>query len=292
MYTNYFGFKELPFSLTPDTTYFYRERSHEDSLRILLVAIEHGEGFVKLVGEVGTGKTLLCRRLLAQLEKPYLAAYIPNPMLEPEELKWAIATELDCDVEQGISASDLTNAIQQRLLDLARSGTRVVTLVDEAQAMPQRTLEGLRLLSNLETQKRKLLQVILVGQPELDALLNRKELRQLKQRITFSERLSSLRLGDVHRYIEHRTTAAGQPVDVFSHSAALLIGVASGGIARLINIVCHKALLLAYSRGDMSVKLWHVAKAVLDTEGCTAKGRGVAHIIARNTFAPAMRASA
>ena len=292
MYVNNFGFQELPFSLTPDTSYFYRERSHEDALRNLLFALEHGEGFVKLVGEVGTGKTLLCRRLLARLEKPYRAAYIPNPMLEPEELKWAIAMELECDVERGISASDLTNAIQQRLLELAADEMRVVVLVDEAQAMPEHTLEGLRLLSNLETEKRKLLQVILVGQPELDAVLARKELRQLRQRITFSERLSSFSLGEVHRYIEHRTSAAGQPLDVFSRSSAVLVGIASGGVARLINIVCHKALLLAYSRGDTTVTLWHVARGVLDTEDCTRKGRSVARLFARDSFAPTVRASA
>ena len=182
---------------------------------------------------------------------PDRAAYIPNPMLEPEELKWAVRVE--CDIERGISASDLTNAIQQRLLELAADEKQVVVLVDEAQAMPERTLEGLRLLSNLETEKRKLLQVILVGQPELDAVLARKELRQLRQRITFSERLSSFSMAEVHRYIEHRTSAAGQPLDVFSRASAILVGIASGGVARLINIVCHKALLLAYSRGDTTV---------------------------------------
>ena len=158
--------------------------------------------------------------------------------------------------------------------------------------MPLRTLEGLRLLSNLETEKRKLLQIILVGQPELDLLLNRRELRQLKQRITFSERLSPLTLGDVQRYIGHRTSAAGQPLDAFSHSAALLVGLASGGIARIVNITCHKALLLAYSRGNSSVTSWHVAKAILDTEGCTLKGRSIAQLLACKSFAPNFRASA
>ena len=189
MYLQHFQMTEKPFSLTPDTQFFLNYRSHKEALTTLRFALQDGEGFIKIVGEVGTGKTLLCRILLAQLDKTrFVTAYIPNPCLTPEELKAFIAAEIGADYHQGMPAHELTSAIYRRLLQIARQRKQVVLVVDEAQTMPRGTMEALRLLTNLETEKRKLLQVVILGQPELDELLRRDDLSQLKQRIVFAEK--------------------------------------------------------------------------------------------------------
>ncbi|MDO9191627.1 MAG: AAA family ATPase, partial [Undibacterium sp.] len=185
MYTAHFGLSEVPFSLTPDTSYFFSFNSYQEALNTLLIAAKNGEGFIKITGEVGTGKTLLCRKFMAMLDADFVTAYIPNPLLEPRSLMLALADELACPVERGIEQHQLIKAINFKLLELAREGKRVLLCIDEAQALPLETLEALRLLSNLETEKRKLLQIVLFGQPELDRKLARNEIRQLTQRISF-----------------------------------------------------------------------------------------------------------
>lgn len=274
MYLQHFGMTEKPFSLTPDTQFFLASRSHREALNTLAFALQDGEGFIKIVGEVGTGKTLLCRILLARLDKAqFVTAYIPNPCLTPEELKAFIAAEIGADYQRSMPAHELTAAIYRRLLQIARQRKHVVLVVDEAQTMPRETIEALRLLTNLETEKRKLLQVVILGQPELDDLLRREDLRQLKQRIVFAETLRPLRTAGVAAYLRHRLKASGCPNALFSPLAIWLLAKASGGIPRLVNILAHKALLCAYGKRDASIAGWHIAKAARDTPECRPSGR-------------------
>jgi len=269
MYLNHFQFREKPFSLTPDTLFFMNEQSHRGALNTLLVSLKYCEGFIKIVGEVGTGKTLLCRILLGYLSKSrtFVTAYIPNPYLTPDELKAFVAQEIGADYSVDMPAHQLMSAIYRRLMQLARARQQVVLVVDEAQAMPRETIEALRLLTNLETQKRKLLQVVIFGQPELDLLLNRPDLRQLKQRIVFAETLKPFSYSGVRNYLYHRLRAAGSDNGkLFTMPAVWLLARGSGGIPRLINILAHKALMVAYGRGDARVGLGHMARAIADTQ--------------------------
>ena len=266
MYEQHFGLHELPFTLTPNTHYFLNVTSHKNALETVKVALDTMEGFIKIVGEVGTGKTLLCRQLLNDLDQPYQTAYIPNPLLSPLDLGRALADELGMSCTGMVSHHEIQKQINQRLTELAVNNRRVVLLIDEAQAMPAETIEALRLLTNLETESRKLLQIVLFGQPELDRILNTQRLRQLKQRITFQEYLQPLDRPAVYHYIQHRAGQAGyNGPGLFQHRALKLIAKTSGGIPRLINIMAHKALLSAYGEGVHSVGLRHAKKAVMDT---------------------------
>ena len=268
MYTEHFGLKELPFTLTPNTHFFLNMPTHHEALNLMLVALAGGDGFVKVVGEVGTGKTLLCRKLLNALDgDEYVTAYIPNPYLSPDEFRKSFAQEIGLDVS-GLEHFELLNAINHKLIELARDDKKVVLLVDEAQAIPEETIEALRLLTNLETESSKLFQVVLFGQPELDELLGQQSLRQLLQRITFSYELSHLDGEAVEHYIDQRIQRAGfQGMSLFKRDAARKIAKASGGTPRLINILSHKALLAAYGKGDLKVDGKHVLKAIDDTQG-------------------------
>ncbi len=266
MYVSYFRLKEKPFSLTPDTQFYFNTRSHLDALNTLLLALGNGEGFIKIVGEVGTGKTILSRKLLSSLDASFSTAYIPNPYLRPDELKLVVAEELKVPNATQLAAHQLIPAINQHLINLATGNKRAVLIIDEAQAMPRETIETLRLLTNLETEKQKLLQVVLFGQPELDKLLNRADLRQLKQRIVFSEYLQPFDRRTITRYVDFRLASAGyEGPHLFTPGALRMLSLASGGIPRLINILCHKALLSAFGRGDQPVTVYHLSKAVEDT---------------------------
>lgn len=266
MYERYFQLREKPFSLTPDTQFFFNRQSHRNVLNTLMVALQQREGFIKVVGEVGTGKTLLCRKLLSALGDNYKAAYIPNPYLSPDELKFLLAEEIGADVSPEMHGHHILSVINRRLIKLAADGKQVVMVIDEAQAMPRDTIEALRLLSNLETEKRKLLQVVLFGQPELDSLLNRKDLRQLKQRIVFSEYLKPFDRKGVGYYINHRLTSAGYPgAKLFTNRALALLFRASGGVPRPINILAHKAMIACFGRGDRRITGYHIARAIQDT---------------------------
>lgn len=281
MYLSHFQLQEKPFSLTPDTQFFMHQQSHSAALYTMLVALKEGEGFIKIVGEVGTGKTLLCRKLLACLDPARFAtAFIPNPWLSPKELKLSIAHELDASFNNNMPAHTLTRAIFDQLMLLARAGKQAVLVVDEAQSMPRATVESLRLLTNLETEKRKLLQVVILGQPELDVLLQRKDLRQLKQRIMYSETLRPFDYNGVKSYISHRLHHSGCPNDtLFSTAAIYLIAKASRGIARLINILAHKALLCSFGKGANTVNALHAAKAIEDTPECSRLGKSLAMVV-------------
>lgn len=271
LYLTHFGLREAPFSITPDAGYFFRHDGAQAALNTLLVALRSGEGFLKIVGEVGCGKTVLCRQLMACLQAECAIVYIPNPDLGPKDLMHALALELGLVLPASASRYRLLAAIQQCLLAHAANGRAVVVCIDEAQAMPLRTMESLRLLSNLETDKRKLLLLVLFGQPELDVKLARVEVRQLLQRISFCEYLGPMALQDVPRYLRHRMgIAAGDGVEtvaVFDSDAAGAIARLSGGVPRLINMLAHKCLMLAYGENLQQVRLAHVQIAANDTVG-------------------------
>jgi len=276
MYTTHFSLLTAPFSITPDSAFFYPHEGAQSALNMLLVALRSGEGFLKVVGEVGCGKTVLCRHLLNILQGECVTAYIPNPAMEPNDLLRALMQELNI---QDFSSADshnftrfgLLNALRDCLVKHAESGRRVVLLVDEAQAISTESLESLRLLSNLETEKQKLLQLVLLGQPELDVRLSHPELRQLLQRITFSEYLGPMAALRVPGYLVHRlsTAAASEATNtgVFEIAAAQEIARLSGGVPRLVNILAHKCLMLAFGESKHHVTVRHVRFAAADTPG-------------------------
>lgn len=268
MYLQHFGLNEMPFSLTPNTQFFLNIGSHQEAMNLLLVGLENAAGFIKIVGEVGTGKTMLCRQLLNTLDHKYVTAFIPNPHLTPAGMRIALAEELGVTVHRNQGQHKVLKKINDRLIELAQQEKVVVLLIDEAQAMPEETIEALRLLTNLETETQKLLQVVLFGQPELDELLDRPSLRQLKQRITFSYHLLPLDLPAMDRYISHRLSASGyNGSSLFDAKSLKLLHRASGGIPRLINIICHKTLMVAYGKGKHQVDRAYVKRAIEDTEG-------------------------
>lgn len=267
MYLQHFRLKELPFGITPDTSFFMNRAAYRDALNVMKVALDMGEGFLKVTGEVGTGKTLLCRSLIRTLGDDYVTAYVPNPYLTPESLFLTIADELGVRYAPNINQHTLLKRITWTLIKLRKEGKRVVLCLDEAQAMPIQTLETLRLLTNLETEKRKLIQVVLFGQPELDDLLSERSIRQLRQRITFSYKLAPLNRDALKRYLDHRLTVAGyKDGDMFDEDALNLLFVASRGIPRLANILAHKAMIVAYGVGDLIVTRKHMRVSIEDTD--------------------------
>ena len=266
MYRAYFGLREPPFGITPDTSFVFACTSHQEALNTLLIAVKSGEGFIKITGEVGTGKTLLCRRFLATLGNSCVSAYIPNPYLDPRSLLLALADELGTPIKKDADQHQLLKSLTLALLGFARQGKRVVICLDEVQTMPLESLEALRLLTNLETEKRKLVQVVLFGQPELDKKLAQPAVRQLRQRITFQYHLGALAKNELDHYLAHRLNVAGYRGNrLFTGPAIRLMHRLSGGIPRLVNILAHKTLLLVYGEGERQVLPRHVHAAAVDT---------------------------
>jgi len=246
MYKNFFGFNERPFKLVPNPAYLFLSRSHEEALAHLTYAVIQGEGFMEITGEVGTGKTTLCRAFLEHLDNDTNVAYIFNPNLDSLEMLKAINDEFGIPSDAD-KAKDLIDTLNAFLIEQKTQRKQTVLLIDEAQNLTNEVLELLRLLSNLETAKHKLLHIILVGQPELKEKLNSHELRQLRQRISLSCRLMPLSFKDVRKYIQHRIhVASGKPGIQFADAAYRAIYNYSQGIPRLINIVCDRALLTAF----------------------------------------------
>ncbi|OQY18106.1 MAG: AAA family ATPase [Desulfobacteraceae bacterium 4572_35.1] len=274
MYLDHFHFVERPFSLTPDTGYYYNNFSCQEAMNVILVALESGEGIIKITGEVGTGKTMMCRKLLNDLPDEMVTVYLPNPLMEPQQLYRAVAQELGLDAVADISVADLLNRLNVRLINLAASGRQVVVCVDEAQSMPVETLEALRLLSNVETEKRKLLQIILFGQPELNQRLAGKDLRQLRQRIGFSYTLKPLTFDGFQGYLCHRLHVAGYGGgELFTNGAQRQLYRAARGIPRLVNILAHKSLMAAYGRGATRIGRRQVKQAIADTDDVSCSTR-------------------
>lgn len=268
MYLDYFHLHDRPFSLTPDTSYYYNNFSCQEAMNVVLVALNSGEGIVKITGEVGTGKTLMCRKLLNDLPDDMLTVYLPNPLMEAQQLYRAVSQELGLESASNTTVSDLLNQLNLRLINLSAAGRRVVVCVDEAQSMPTPALEALRLLSNVETEKRKLLQIVLFGQPELNERLAQTELRQLRQRISFSYNLGPLDFGGLQGYLAHRLHMAGyQGVPLFTAGAQRTLFKAAKGVPRMVNILAHKALMASYGRGLHHVDVGQVKAAIVDTDG-------------------------
>ncbi|MBF0182819.1 MAG: AAA family ATPase [Magnetococcales bacterium] len=270
MYLDHFGLTTLPFQVTPDTEFLFLSSHMQESINVVLVALMTGEVFVKVTGEVGTGKTLLCRQLLSTLERmECVTCYILNPLMGPVDAYRAFADELGLPAyreEEGLQA--FVKRIQDHLLSLHGAGKRVILFIDEAQTLSDATLEAIRLMTNLETAKQKILQVVLLGQPELDLrLASQHQLRQLQQRISFSTVIQPLQAQDSERYLQHRLQIAGaQGREIISRRACRKIYWYSGGVPRLINILSHKALLAAFGSGAAQVQAEHVLLAVRDTE--------------------------
>ena len=267
MYLNHFGLNEPPFRITPHTEFFFSGANRGATLDALLYAITHDEGIVKVSGEVGSGKTMLCRVLMERLPKTVAIVYLANPSLSRDDILYAIADELNLKLAEGLRSSTVIRALQEHLIQLYSQGRRVVVLVDEAHAMPAETLEEIRLLSNLESNKHKLLQLVLFGQPELNEILARPNMRQLKERITHNFQLEPLVRDDVAEYLEFRLRAAGyKGPNVFSPQATRLISDASLGLTRRINILADKTLLACFSDNTHQITAKHVRAAIKDCE--------------------------
>lgn len=268
MYLYHFAMKKIPFGHTPDTELFYKTTTHSEALNVLLFSINSGEAFCKIIGEVGSGKTMLCRVLIRHLEKSRKLAYIPNPKLTVKSLYYTLAKELGVRIRSGSRDDQITQSIQNKLIKLNKLHGPVVLLIDEAQTMSDEVLETLRLFTNIETENQKLLQIVLFAQPELDSKLNKPHLRQLKQRITFSYRLKKLTSSQVLSYIRHRISSVSLEKNIsVSFLTGLLVYYFSKGTPRLVNTLCHKALLLAYAKKQNTITSRNIFKAAKDTEG-------------------------
>ncbi len=268
MYTAFYGLREKPFSLTPDPRYLFLSGSHREALAHLLYGIEQGEGFIAVTGEVGTGKTTLSRTVLERLGPETSVAFIFNPTLTGEELLSTICEEFGL-ATAGLNRPQLSSQLNEFLLTQKRMGRRVLLIVDEAQNLKPRTLEEVRLLSNLETSTSKLIQILLFGQPELDEMLDSKELRQLRQRISVRWCLTTLSTSETAEYVRHRLrVAAGQdPGDLFHPRALREVQRWTGGVPRLVNLLCDRALLAGYAVGDRTIGSEHVRQAAKEIMG-------------------------
>ncbi|HEY1771829.1 MAG TPA: AAA family ATPase [Gammaproteobacteria bacterium] len=267
MYASYFGLTDNPFAITPDPRFLFLSARHTEALAHLLYGVTESGGFIQLTGEVGTGKTTLVRTLLEKLPDNVDAALIINPRVSVLEFLRSICRELDIDWKASQTPQDLIDALNAHLLKSHEKGRRVVLIVDEAQGLSAEVLEQVRLLTNLETREQKLLQIILVGQPELRELLARTELRQLAQRITGRYHLTPLSATETGAYVNHRLTVSGAMAPIFTHSALQRLQRISGGIPRLVNIICDRALLGAYTQELRQVDASLVKRAALEVLG-------------------------
>jgi type II secretory pathway predicted ATPase ExeA len=264
IYLEYFGLREAPFGITPHTDFFFAGAKRGAVLEALVYAITQEEGIVKVSGEVGSGKTLLCRMLLERLSGFCETIYLAMPSLSYDDVLHVMADELRIE-RPGSRTRQLMNSLRTRLLEIYASGRRVVVLIDEAHAMPAETLEGIRLLSNLESARHKLLHIVLFGQPELDERLGKRDMRQLKDRITHSFMLEPFHRADIGDYLEFRLRAAGYcGPNPFTPRAVRLIARASQGLSRRINVLADKSLLAAFSEGQYQVNARQARAAIRD----------------------------
>ncbi len=270
MYQSFYGLSEMPFNITPDPKFLYLSPTHQEALQHLKFGVQERKGFIVLIGEVGCGKTTLCRRFLNELDAArYDTALILNPRVTETQMLKAILTELG-ESKLGRSQNDLVAQMNRVLLERIALGRDIVLIIDEAQNLSFGVLEQIRLLSNLETDQQKLLQIVLMGQPELKAVLAREELRQLRQRILIHYELHPLSLSDVAHYVQHRLTLAGSMGrPAFSRWALRGVHRYSKGIPRIINNLCDKSMLAAYIRDSDQVTYWDVRRAHRDMRNLT-----------------------
>lgn len=272
MYNTHFNFTNAPFTLTPDTHFFCHLKPHDDALQTILISLRNNEGFVKITGPVGVGKTMLCRQLLTELNDDFTLAYIPNPTLSTIDLYKVIIHELEGDLPENADSIVVYNTLNALLLRLKTQDKRVVLIIDEAQALSDEGLEAIRLLTNLETKTHKLLQIVLFGQLELDERLNSPKFLSLLQRIIFSYQLMPLSKMEFCDYIQHRLLKAGyMKHQLFDQGALNMIYKSSKGVPRMANILAHKALIAAFSQDEDFVNKKSVCAAVQDTMGITKK---------------------
>ena len=267
MYYEHFGLNQAPFKITPNTDFFFSGGNRGPILEALIYAVTHGEGIIKVSGEVGSGKTMLCNMLMERLPENVETVYLANPSVSPDEILHAIAFELQLGTERQASRLEVMQALHEVLLKRHAEGKRVVVFVEESQGMPLATLEEIRLLSNLETRNDKLLQIVLFGQPELDENLRQPNIRQLRERITHSFGLAPLNTSDVREYLMFRMRAAGyHGPDLFADNIVKMITRASGGLTRRVNLIADKALLAAFSENTHTLKPRHIDAALRDSE--------------------------
>lgn len=264
MYSDFYGFSEKPFTITPNPQFIFLSGNHREAFGHLLYGIDSHAGFIALVGEVGTGKTTVLRTLLSQLDpEKYRSALIFNPCLTVEQLLASICREFGIESSEA-SRYGYHDALNRFLLEQDRAGRTVILIVDEAQNLSPQLLEQVRMISNLETERDKLIQIVLAGQPELQQILARHDLRQLNQRITVRCRLAPMGLDDTEAYIRHRLKIAGSRIpNLFSKAAVKKIYGFSGGVPRLINVACEQALIMAWTQDELSVS-HQVAEHVIE----------------------------
>ncbi len=285
MYLEHFGLNEPPFRITPHTDFFFDGANRGATLDALVYAITHDEGIVKVSGEVGSGKTMLCRVLMERLPRNVNIIYLANPSLSRDDILFAIADELGLSIAENARTSAVMRALQDHLIASFGEGRQVVVLIDEAHAMPVETLEEIRLLSNLETNRHKLLQLVLFGQPELNDVLARPDMRQLKERITHNFGLAPLLRDDISQYLDFRMRAAGyRGPSVFMPPALKMIERSSLGLTRRINILADKSLLAAFSSGSHEIGPKEVQAAIRDSEFSEATYGGKVGNIGRNAW--------
>ncbi len=267
MYNEHYRFDKSPFKLTPDTHFFCHLKPHAEAFKTLLISLENEEGFIKITGPIGTGKTMICRQLMSHLDDRFVVAYIPNPALPIIDLYKLIIAELKGDLIPQADHATVFQTLNSLLLYLKNQGKKAVLLIDESQTMSDEGLEAIRLLTNLETETGRLLQIVLFGQPELNTRLEAPHLLQLKQRILFSYHLTPLSKTEFLNYVSHRVIKAGYSYhQLFDQASLDAIYKASRGIPRVINILCHKALIASYANGDQNVTKKSVRIAIKDTE--------------------------
>ena len=263
MYQQYFGLRALPFSIAPDPAYLHLGNQHREALAHLMYGVGAGGGFVLLTGEVGTGKTTVCRCLLQQLPEGTEIAFVINPMQSPTDLIATICDELRLPpADDPLNVRKQIDRLLAHLIDTHARGFRTVVLIDEAQNLSVETMEQIRLLTNLETDQTKLLQLVLIGQPELSTKLALPELRQFAQRITARYHLGPLRFTETRAYVHHRLAVAGVYDEIFPEWSLRRIHAASGGVPRLINVLCDRVLLGVYAESARSVSRRHVRRAI------------------------------
>lgn len=264
MYASFYGLSEMPFNITPDPKFLFLSPNHREAILHLKYGVMEKKGFIVLVGEVGCGKTTLCRQFLNELhaDASYETALILNPRITESQLLTMILAELGVPADSR-EHNELVNQVNTVLLERIHAGRNIVLIVDECQNLSFEVLEQLRLLSNLETDKQKLLQIVLIGQPEFKEKLNEQRLRQLRQRVLVSYELKPLNLDQITHYIHHRLTlAGGMGRPVFTSLAVRAISRASGGVPRIVNNLCDKALLAAFVREADEVTFWDVRRAI------------------------------